>query len=169
MIKLAFTGRAGSGKTTLATWFVENYDCVRLAFADQVKYFAKEILMRPIDKHDPADRKFLQILGTDLARARDPDIWLKHMEQRLAVTEGMSEGYVIDDCRFVNEADWLKKHGFTLIKVVGRGYSLSPELSNHPSEAEVDKIVPDFTVDNSGKLGDTIAQLILKITGVTPK
>ncbi len=165
--RIAFCGRAGSGKSTLSDWFVQNYDYTKLAFADSVKYFAKEILMRPINKHNPSDRAFLQKLGTDLARAADPQIWVKHMAQRIAAIEDVAAGLVIDDCRFVNEAEWLRANDFVIVKVVGRGYELNKELASHPSEMEVDKIRVDFTVNNSGELNDTIKELLAKLVGAT--
>ncbi len=162
---IAFTGRAGSGKTTLAEWFIENYDYTKIAFADAVKYYAKEILMRPVNKLDSKDRKFLQQLGTDLARAADSEIWIKHFAQKVATVKFVAKGVVVDDCRFQNEAAWLRANGFVIVKVVGRGYNLAPELSNHPSESEVDNIEPDFCVNNSGSVEETICELLAKLVG----
>ena len=51
----------GSGKTTIAQHFVQNYDYTAFSFAEEVKMIAVMILKRPIDKG--IDRPFLQNIG----------------------------------------------------------------------------------------------------------
>jgi hypothetical protein len=45
-----------------------------------------------------------------------------------------------------------------LVTVRGRGFDLG-ELAKHSSETEVDEIVPDFILDNSGSIEDTYKML----------
>lgn len=159
-MKIAFIGHAGSGKTTIAHYMSEYYGYYVRSFATPVKEFASEILLRPIDKTDPKDRKFLQYLGTELGRARDPDIWIKHFNMEMQNLESDSINHVIvDDCRFINEADYLKSMGFVLIRLVGRQSEMTKETSNHSSETEQTSIECDFELDNSKDLEITINEL----------
>jgi len=145
-MKIAFVGRAGSGKSTVAEYLVTRHGFVRLSFATKIKEFACQILQRPIDKFNPSDRSFLQELGT-IARRADPDVWLKWMELEIAALESENENIVVDDCRFIREGAFLKKHGFTLIKLGGRAYEMGEKLMKHVSETELDRIACDFTLD----------------------
>lgn len=171
-LKLAFVGKAGAGKTTIANELVERYRFVKLSFAAPLKKFAEEILMRPIDKTDPLDRKFLQVFGTDLCRARDKEVWVKHLKntmynstQFVPVKGGvvMKTTFecpcVVDDCRFLNEAEYLKKEGFYIIRIIGRSTDIK-ENKNHASEVEQDSIPVDFELDNSGSIEETMDKLI---------
>jgi GTPase SAR1 family protein len=166
-MRIALVGKAGSGKSTIAKELVEKDGYLKLAFAAPLKYFAEEILMRPLDKTDPLDRKFLQYLGTELGRARQKDIWIKHFDLSMqSIIEDMEDDYlnfVVDDCRFINEAEYLKSKDFLIIKLIGRQWNLEPSLTQHPSEAEQDAIVPDFTVDTSTTLSETVCELFDKI------
>ena len=80
-MKVAFIGKAGCGKTTLANHLVHSTNnFVKLSFATPLKWIAEYVLLRPINKEDPLDRKFLQQLCTELGRARQKDIWIKHFD-----------------------------------------------------------------------------------------
>ncbi|MFA5307379.1 MAG: AAA family ATPase [Candidatus Babeliales bacterium] len=162
-IGICLTGKAGSGKSTIAEQLAKNDGFTRMSFAQKVKDIARDILMRPIDKTDPLDREFLQKLGTDLARKRDPDVWIKHFFTAYAQwTRFLKNRFVVDDCRFKNEADFLREHGFVIVRVEGRGYDMGA-LGAHASETELDEIGADFTVDNSGDIMDTMAQLRVQL------
>ncbi len=156
MTNILLCGVAGSGKTTVAKE-LEKTGYHIYSFAEPVKRIAAEILLRPVNKLDPLDRKFLQELGTNLARARDECIWIKHMEQRLRPT--MMSKVVIDDARFLNEAKWAKDNGFMVVKLEGRRYNLAGYVANHKSETELEQIKPDFYLDNSGTIEDTMELL----------
>jgi hypothetical protein len=157
-MKLALCGKAGSGKSTLAKMLIDEHGYVRLAFADGIKKIAFEALGRQIDKSNPPERAFLQIIG-DGARAIQSDIWIKHLDSELqTMLEQGADRIVVDDVRRVNEAEYLRSQGFMLVTVRGRGFDLG-ELAKHSSETEVDEIVPDFILDNSGSIEDTYEML----------
>lgn len=174
-IHIAFVGKAGSGKTTLSNELLKRTNFVKLSFAAPMYRIAMEILMRPIDKSDPLDRKFMQYLGTDLGRARQKDIWIQHLDRQLnqqfqMASFGKPGGYVqietrkcnfvIDDCRFLNEAEYLKSKNFAIVKLIGRQREMTSENSQHASETEQDSIPVDFELDNSGSLDETMLKLL---------
>jgi hypothetical protein len=161
-LKIGFVGKAGSGKTTISDELVKRYDFHKLSFATPLKKFAEDILMRPIDKTNPLDRKFLQQLGTDVCRAREKNIWLMHFFKSYYLLDPKETGnikVVVDDCRFKNEADYLKHKGFYIIRIVGRSTEIG-ENKNHLSEIEQDFIDADFELDNSGTIEETMYKLI---------
>ena len=158
--KIGFCGVAGSGKTTIAKQLNTKHNYTLLSFASRVKEFAQAILLRPIDKYNLKDREFLQFLGTDLARKRDRNIWLTHFNNtyQLHLATGKVK-FVVDDIRFCNEADFLRKKGFYIIKLVGRCNNEMGSCSSHVSETELENIVPDFILDNSGSVKETVQLL----------
>ena len=99
----------------------------------------------------------MQILGTEVGRAREDDIWISHLYEMI---EESYEPIVIDDCRYINEAEFLKEElGYFIVKIVGRETTISEENAKHNSETEQDQIIPDATIDNSGTLEETMDQL----------
>ena len=165
-MKIAFVGKAGSGKTTLANYLVQKYDFTRLSFAKKVKQFGVAILLRGMKKNNPAFRKFLQMLGEG-ARVVDPNIWIRWLDMELTEYDEAGVSVVIDDCRYKNEADFLRADGFVLVKVKGRLARLPDELTKHVSEVELDEIECDCDFDNSQDLHIAAKQLDLLIGRLT--
>lgn len=156
-MRIAFVGKAGAGKTTLARFMASEFGYTRLSFAKKVKEFTGAILLRPINK--TRDRAALQAMG-DGMRQSDSTIWIRWFEWELrAVEEQDVENIVVDDCRYLNEASFLKKEGFVLVRVAGRQEPLAAEQADHISETEQEKIKCDFEIDNGGTLNKTLQQL----------
>ena len=195
---VALVGKMHTGKSTMADALVRECGFTRLAFADPLKevsaimltsflsYMNDQTLRRPdwwevtpqsinAMKGDPAIRKLLQLVGTELGRDwYGPDtIWIDLFEKRLRQLQGESDKVriVIDDCRFPNEAEALKAMGFTIFRlhrnederlesIQAALLKQKPELledrqalndameamANHPSEREVDNINADFGI-----------------------
>lgn len=126
-----------------------------------------------IMKGHPAIRKLLQLVGTELGREwyGPESLWIDLFQEAVANYEAeYHDVYLInDDCRFVNEAERLSEMGFTLVKLVRdeteRILSVqhavqrdNPDLTieqvcakvdemlAHPSETNVDLIVPDIII-----------------------
>ena len=108
-MKIAIIGKICSGKTTTANILIElNNNFQKLSFASKVKSIAVELFHMK-----KKDRKLLQQIGTYM-RKIDPDVWANYVVKQ-------SEKYnyvVIDDLRYKNEYDLLKKNGFKIIKLV---------------------------------------------------
>jgi hypothetical protein len=153
---IGLTGRAGSGKDTLAVSLWKSHGFLPLAFADAMKAeFAagKSISIHAL--HDPvqkeAYRTEMQSMGEGRRQQYGPDYWIKHLEGIIWTMAGRisHNRYVITDVRYLNEAAWVMDLGGMVIRLVGRGHALTEEQQQHPSEAEVDLIEPQFEVDNS--------------------
>ena len=182
--RIAFVGKMHSGKTTTSD-FLRRRGFEKFAFADPVKEVSAAMLSTFVNymgaknfqydvgdinhmKGHPSIRTFLQAVGTELGRQwyGPEDIWINRFTTRLQrVSQDAS--IVVDDCRFVNESERLKKLGFVIIKLhrandervqsiidslKKQNKNATPQeisemlekILNHPSETEVDKIDYDF-------------------------
>lgn len=156
---IGLTGFEGAGKSTVANYLVERHGFTRVSFAAPLKkmlrtldpYIATDIrLSEAIElfPHDteaflksdyPEYRRLLQVLGTDCIRAEQEDFWIRAAERQLTDPEGK---YVFDDCRFPNEAFFIKEQNlFGLWNVERAGYG---PVNGHASAA------------HAGNLGETI-------------
>lgn len=148
----------GAGKTWAADYLVENKDYVKVSLAAKLKAIAYE--MYGIEGKDGNDRIVLQGLGTDL-RKYDENVWLKYLLNTVKYRERdyNHKRFVVDDVRYINEADVLRKNGFIVIRVAtdsklieGRLARLYPnrpaQAVLHPSETEQIGIREDYVFDN---------------------
>lgn len=159
-IRIAFSGKAGVGKDTAYT-IINKFVALRTGksvrnykFADplyDIMHYAMDTCLFDRTK----DRSFLQFVGTEWARAKDPNVWVNVMKFRLAELS-MSEDVVITDLRFPNELDALTELGFKIIRIepegqfVQNGY-MSSTQSTHSSETALDSYKDwTMTIRNNG-------------------
>lgn len=83
-------------------------------------------------------RDLYQIVGTDIARKINPDIFVYKLFRSL----DRSKSHIITDVRFPNEAEAIRNHGGIIIK---KESSKIPE-NLHESESYVDSIEADYTI-----------------------
>jgi hypothetical protein len=161
---IAFTGPAGSGKSTAADALVEE-GWVRVKFADPLKNmmraFYKSCGLEDSDyieariegafKEEPdpflkgrTPRHAMQTLGTEWGRnAIHPNIWVEAWGQRVVNMFDRGLDVVVDDCRFPNEAHAVRCLGGEIVEIVGRDKGLGKK---HQSENGVGE--PDVTITN---------------------
>lgn len=105
-------------------------------------------------------RELYQRLGTDSGRFIKPAIWIDHFARNL-----QDGDVVVDDIRFVNEGEALKKLGFLNVKLVvpeevrierllERDGEFVAGRQQHSSETELEEIVPDILIYNTGDTKD---------------
>lgn len=165
---LGITGKKRSGKDTLCEILndVPNIPVLRRAFADPLKEEVAAMLgvsLEFLEKHKVTHyRGLLQWWGTEYRRQMfSEQYWLVRMGAFIEFISGNSKPnqvLVVTDCRFPNEATYLREHGATIIKVE-RPSLVSTD--SHASEALVDTIVPDLTIVNDGTL-EEFKEKILK-------
>lgn len=151
---VGISGKAGSGKSTVADYLESKYGYKQISFAAILKN-----MLRVAGLPEPADRdkkeaiiegfsfswrEAAQKLGTEWGRALDDDIWVK---LSLASLDD-STNYVISDVRFDNEAGAIRRKGGSIIHLEGRGVDLGA-MAAHASEKGVTKLVSDFRVFNT--------------------
>jgi hypothetical protein len=153
---IGLTGYAGSGKSTVANYLVEEHGFTRLSFAAPLKkmlrtldpalsgtpgayqkpfrvtealehYGSENALKESVD--GPEYRRLLQVLGTDCIRAVDEEFWVRAGLAQMADPDGK---YVFDDARFPNEAEVISEFNpFGLWNVTRPGYEA---VNGHDSE-----------------------------------
>jgi hypothetical protein len=181
MSVIGIMGLKRSGKDTIANLLIKKYDFVRYSFADPLKRATKEIFgftddqlwgeeKERIDENwGISAREVLQILGTEILQYDihkhtnnlkhiGRNIWVHRFNiwYREEIKKNPNLMVVIPDVRFQHEVDIIKSIGGSMWKVV------RPSLNNvdlHPSETEMEKIVPDLTIIND----NTIENLYNKI------
>jgi len=168
---IAFTGLAGSGKTTAAQYLVEQHGFVRTRFADPLKAMLRSIGLghEEIDgsrKELPSPllcgktpRWAMQTLGTEWGRdCISPDLWTTLWTERAGECLDLGGRVVVDDCRFGNEAKAIHRLGGKVVKISGRGGIGGSHVSENQS------FVPDLTLPNEGELGAFLANVGSLIT-----
>lgn len=92
-------------------------------------------------------RHMLRTLGTEWGRdCIHPEVWLRCWEARLVP----GEHTVVDDVRFPNEAELIKRHGGIMVRVVRPGMA---EETEHRSEGSLDTYEGfDHVIVNDGDL-----------------
>jgi dephospho-CoA kinase len=158
---IGVVGKIGSGKDTVADYFVNNHDYMKYSFAIPIKDIAVNIfgftteqvndhLLKEIkdDFWDITPRKFLQIVGTDMFREIfRQDVWVKMAERNITNTQ---KNIIIPDIRFENEAKLVKeKYNGTIIKIIRNNSLSSTKARQHKSEKGVNDDYIDFTIDNN--------------------
>lgn len=119
--------------------------------------------------HEPGPmtaREFMQFFGTEICRRIYSNIWIDNCIKRI-----MSDGSpiaVIGDCRFLNEAEAIKKAGGKVIRLTRSIYE-----SNHQSEVDLDNYTNfDAVIDNQNMSIDQSCEEFMKILtnmGITTK
>ena len=142
-MRIAFCGPRGTGKTTLARHLEERHGFARMSLATPIKRIIAECPQNSYERHqyllqwarelfsgslvlqarfateaakvlaterDPGRRA--QLLGTDVGRALDQEVWIRYLLTHLP------DGHVaVDDVRFVNECEALRRAGFRLVRL----------------------------------------------------
>lgn len=156
---IGLTGRARSGKDTVADFIVAAQGGYKYSFADPIRH-----MLRPlgVDMWDPywqsrkeeiipalgvSPRRMMQTLGTDWGREIiNPDLWLLLAQQTL---HRNGPGMVVADVRFENEADWVRRHGGRIIHVIRPD---AKEVEAHVSESGIEVAPTDTQLFNTGTL-----------------
>lgn len=157
---IALLGEAGSGKSTIAQHLAEKYGARRYLFSDLLKTIAMRTLdftreqcygtqaqKEAIDpRYGFSPRTFLQKLGTEgIRNTLGRDFWIRATLAQIAMDA--PELAVIEDTRFINEADAVRAAGGHVWYVLRPGERASTADQTHASEAEIarayDKNVDD--------------------------
>lgn len=162
---IGITGKARSGKDTVARHLVMNHDFVRLAFADPLKQAAQEIFGLTAEQTWSDDlkevmiprwgmtpRKIFQLLGTECMKPFfGEDMWIKRLDINYDILKD-SDNVVVTDVRFDPEADYIRSKGGIIVEV-RRGDGLAGEAGSHASERGL-RLPPDMIIDNFGTIED---------------
>ena len=161
MSGLAISGKAGSGKSTMAKHVLaaceeRGIPVVRVAFGDELKREVMELY--GIDKHMVGGREAL-IRHCEQRRQEDPFYWIKPVAQRVRLAQVCGVLPVIDDLRFLTEYRWAQGVGLVTVRMVASAewravrlerQGLDPWITDSSSvtETELDGIRHQHVVRN---------------------
>lgn len=165
---IALLGKINSGKTTCAKYLEQKYGFTRLSFASPLKEMlvkAGILTWQDIENKTTFAREMMQKIGTDFVRNQiDPDFWVKKLVAHLIDLKKKGHTrFVIDDVRFPNEAESIKKMNGILIKLE----RTSSEKNNHESECYIDTIPYDYLIINDASIETLYETLDSLITSKT--
>jgi hypothetical protein len=161
---IAFTGLAGSGKSTAAMHLVQIHGFTRTRFAgplkammaalglsqDEIEGHLKERPCALLGGRTP--RYAMQTIGTEWGRdIIDRDLWINAWRASLPAAGGV----VVDDCRFANEAHAVKAAGGFIIRVVRPGAGAG--AAGHSSEGQ--ELPHDAEISNDGDVVDFLVKV----------
>lgn len=170
---IGLTAAKTTGKTTIANALAELSDSVKIvSFAAPLRSMlqamgvsqhnlnvAKE---EPIEGLNRSARQLLCSLGTEWGRQMvNEKIWLWAMNQQIQKLVNESDNpdnliIVIDDCRFENEAEWIKQNGGQIVKLYREGIG-------YTAQHETEKPLPDHLIDwefDAGGIKNCVKNLV---------
>ena len=164
---IIISGKSGSGKDQLAQFMKEelakhNQKTLIIHYADAVKWFCRDFLDWD-GKKDEVGRTLLQMVGTDIVRAKHPNFWTGIVVGLIQAFEPTSnfDVAIIPDARFPNEVDIslenLKNSVSVRVERTTNGQpwinpALTEDQRNHPSETSLDVFAFDYVVHNDEDL-----------------
>ena len=158
------SGKAESGKTEFSNHLKDSlcnigYECQIVSFADCLKFWAQAYFgWNGVKNQD--GRETLQRLGTDIARNKNPDVWVKIIHEFLITFEDIFDFIIVDDARFENEISYFKDslEGVLTIRIERPNHisKLTMEQLLHPSETDLDDWEFDSVYYNSSDIEDMV-------------
>lgn len=193
---IGFTGLAGSGKTTASEALLNEaverrLAAVKLSFAAPLRqictiaypwvpreYFygnkAQKQTQIPGMPEGITGRRILQLIGTDAFRSIYVETWTRLVEYQIedARKRGSTDLIVIDDLRFPNELEMLKRVGAVTLRC-NRTQPEEPPLrvedadgnvtwisqGIHESERHIPTLPVDIDIDNNGTFDELSARV----------
>jgi len=158
---IGLSGKAGSGKDTLAAYLAKEKDFIAIAYADPVKKGLQAMFnlehkwLHDTDAKEEdipdlgvSGRVLMQTLGTEWGRnLLDEDIWVNIVRRKIMALDSFD--IVVTDVRFDNEAALIKEMGGILIEV-RRDFKPAVGILGHASEKGLTKEHDRFILDNDG-------------------
>jgi hypothetical protein len=157
-------------------WWEERIEpyCVSIAAASELNYgYVKRKILECFNRYPQMpgqkNRALLQDLGTETGRRYfGEDIWVNTVLEQTKDYENV----VVDDCRYQNEFEALRKAGFATIRIevphniqMVRVHELYGTMDdgklNHPSELDLDARVRDFDYIIPGHVDVDILHILM--------
>lgn len=148
----------------LMEWTVDNLRPMGYQVEDRI-WFADKAheVMEKVPVQNGKNRTLLQLLGTEVGRKLDENLWTNIFERKV-IDLGPEAKIINDNLRFPNEMDSLERLNFVTVYIdvdpevrasryeIEYGVKPTPEQLSHASEAHLDEIKErsTFIVDNNG-------------------
>lgn len=166
---IAFSGLKGAGKDTAAQVLVDEYGFRKIAFADALRQMLliidpeisfedmwglncrrlsqiiKGVGWDEAKRNYPEVRRLMQVTGTEGVRMLfGENAWIDILARRFPDLADADTRYVITDCRFDNEVDFVRGQGGMLVWVEREGLS----SDGHSSESDHIKDLASVVLHN---------------------
>jgi hypothetical protein len=177
--RIAISGKARSGKDLIASMFykvltLNEYSAKITAIANPMKQIV-EIMFQGLDKYNlygPSENRSKTIcdLYYDLTyrqalldigkfgRAYNKDIWLHYLENDLNQSKDKIV-YIVSDCRFINEFEFLRKHNFYMIRIIRDNSEKIDDISE-TEQNEIPNSLFDVVIYNNSSLDDLYTEVV---------
>ena len=159
---ICISGKAQNGKDTSALMMKEQlaaagHTALIIHQADLLKFICQKFYDWD-GKKDERGRTLLQYVGTQVVRQKDPDFWVRFIEQVTDLFDGSWDYIIIPDTRFPNEIEKLRTPTSKVVhvRVVRDGFvsPLTQEQQRHESEIALDNYPCDYILHNDGTKED---------------
>ncbi len=169
---IALTGKARSGKDTVADILVKNYNFTKIALADKIRQglldldpyipvknnftrlsnLINDIGWEKAKDQYPEVRRLLQNFGTESGwKIHGELLWPKALEKTIQQNYP-NQNIVISDLRFPAERQWAKDNDIIVIKIHRDNVENKIPYSDHISESGIQD--PDIEIYNNGTIED---------------
>lgn len=171
MIKIALAGALRSGKDSVAHRILTTHEYYeKVAFGDALKRLYHEL--HPWVPENPKPREGYQQFGQDMRRLYGDDIWIRHAERTIDFYRRVKrpDGIVVTDLRQLNEYEWARKNGYTIIRVtapleirkaraIAAGDSFNEKDLDHETERHIEGFDVDYEIVNDGNIDELYAKV----------
>ena len=151
---IAFVGKKRAGKTTAARHICNVLQARRESFATPIKEHVERIFGPLEETPKEMVRPVMQALGESLKLKFGKYVFIDQLEERVGPDPGL---VIVDDLRFPFEADWVRDHGGSVIRVTRPSNDWVDDF--HVSETSVDQVIADATVLNTGGVEQLLAEV----------
>src|SRR5690625_103833 len=174
IVRIAFTGKMRSGKTSAADYLWIERGFEKISFASPIYRIVDDLFGTD---ENGKQRELLQAVGQKM-REIDPDVWIRQAEKSLRIYEDYlsTKGVVIDDLRQPNEYEWARANGFKIVRMIStrgtrkaRAKMLNDiygeQAFEHETEQYSDKFEVDYEIFNNGGNIDVLKRQVDEIIG----
>jgi hypothetical protein len=156
--------------------YLDPYINPPLTYDNQIKIINLIEKIKKIPNEKPKPRKRLQWFGTDGIRKQICDtMWIDILLNR--ISKNPEKKYVVDDVRFPNELEILKKNNFIIVKLEVDSHIQRERLQHlygkfdesilyHDSEKDIEKLKGDITINANTPLKIMFQDLKKGLKGV---
>jgi hypothetical protein len=184
----AVSGLFGAGKDTVADFMVGKYGFTKIAFANPIResllilnpyvpsldngVHRLNVIINSIGwdrakREIPEIRRLMQQFGTEVGRSLlGENVWVDVLYKHFPGIDDPEQRYVITDCRFANEAEFIHNHGGDLLWIDRPGIV----SDGHASESLLMRDKADYILRNDETIEELQEdlRLLLFMRGVDP-
>lgn len=161
---IVLSGKAGSGKSSVAKLINKYKKCIILSYASYIKEVAKNVLSWD-GKEESKPRDFLQQFGSVIKQI-DSNLLINRVVEDIKIYSYFYDLIVISDARFESEIETIKTNFKNVysINIYGRDNNLNDKQKNHITETALDNYDKyDYILKNDVELEKNIIKILKEI------